>query len=122
MASIVYPIIIFIFIFGAGMTYINETNLYAVKMPETGVQSNLSQASQLNTALTETSKSSQLSSIDQMYIIGSSVVGGLMAIFTLGPLLISMGVPVGLAGWFLSPMGFVIAMWVIEMWTGRPAE
>jgi hypothetical protein len=127
MANVIYSIILFVFIFGATVTYINDpygtgVGLYDVSIPESGVQSNLSQAQQLNTALTETSKTTQMSVIDQLYIIGTSITGGLLAVFTLGPLLQSLGVPVGIAGLFISPLGIVAAFWVIEMWTGRAQE
>jgi hypothetical protein len=84
MASVVYPMILFIFIIGAGMTYINETGLDEIKVPESGVVSNLSQASGTNTALLESSKDSGLNYIEMMQLMGKTVFGGLLAIFTLG--------------------------------------
>jgi hypothetical protein len=122
MASIIYPMILFIFIFGAGMAYINETGLYEIKMPESGVQSNLSQASSTNDALLQTSKDSGLNYIEMLQLMGKTIVGGLVAIFTLGPLLTSFGIPIGLAGWLISPLGIVLVFWLVEMWMGRPAE
>ena len=122
MANVIYSIILFIFIFGATVSYINDSGMYEIKIPESGVQSDIGQAQQLNTALTETSKSTQMSAIDQLYIIGTSITGGLLAVFTLGPLLASMGVPLGLVGMLISPLGIVAAFWVIEMWTGRAQE
>lgn len=122
MANIIYSIILFVFIFGATVSYINDSGMYVIKIPESGATTDLNQAQQLNTALTETSKSTQMSAIDQLYIIGTSITGGLLAVFTLGPLLQSMGVPLGIAGLFISPLGIVAAFWVIEMWTGRAQE
>jgi hypothetical protein len=122
MASIVYPMILFIFIFGAGMTYINETQMYTVQMPESGVQSNLSQASSANDALLQTSKDSGLNYIEMLQLMGKTVFGGLLAIFTLGPLLQSFGIPIGLVGWLISPLGIVLVFWLVEMWLGRPVE
>lgn len=122
MANVIYQIILFVFIFGSAVTYINDSGMYEIKIPESGVTTDLTQAQQLNTALTETSKNSQMSVTDQLYIIGTSITGGLLAVFTLGPLLQSMGVPLGIAGLFISPLGIVAAFWVIEMWTGRSQE
>ena len=122
MANVIYSIILFIFIFGATVTYINDSGLYEMKLAESGASSSISQAQQLNTALTETSKSTSMSMIDQLYIIGTSITGGLLAVFTLGPLLQSMGVPLGMIGMLISPLGIVAAFWVIEMWTGRSQE
>jgi hypothetical protein len=122
MASIVYPLLIFIFIIGSGMTYINETGLYEIKMPESGVQSNLSQAGSTNTALLETSKASDLNYIEMLFLVGKTVFGGLVAIFTLGPLLESFGLPFGMVAWLLSPLGIVLVFWLIEMWLGRSPE
>jgi F0F1-type ATP synthase assembly protein I len=122
MANVIYSIILFIFIFGATVTYINDSGMYTIKLAESGASSDISQAQELNTALTETSKSTSLSVIDQLYIIGTSITGGLLAVFTLGPLLASMGVPLGMIGMLISPLGIVAAFWVIEMWTGRAQE
>jgi len=122
MANVIYSIILFIFIFGATVTYINDSGMYTIKLAESGASSDISQAQELNTALTETSKSISLSVIDQLYIIGTSITGGLLAVFTLGPLLASMGVPLGMIGMLISPLGIVAAFWVIEMWTGRAQE
>ena len=122
MANVIYSIILFIFIFGATVSYINGSGMYEIKIPESGAESDISQAQNLNTALTDTSKSTSMSMIDQLYIIGTSITGGLLAVFTLGPLLASMGVPLGMIGMLISPLGIVAAFWVIEMWTGRSQE
>jgi hypothetical protein len=122
MASIVYPLILFIFIFGAATTFINETGLYSAKLPESGIVSNTDQANEFNDALTKSSKDSGLNAYEQMYLMGKCVFGGIFAIFTLGPLLDSYGVPLGMQGFLLSPLGIVLVFWLIEMWLGRPAE
>jgi hypothetical protein len=122
MSNIIYPAIIFIFILGAGMTFINETGLYAMKMPETGAQSDLDQAREVNTALVETSKESGLSVVEQITLLGQCVVGGLLAILTLGPMLASFGIPDSMIIYMLSPLGFVVVFWIIELWLGRSAE
>ena len=122
MSNIIYPVIIFIFIFGAGMTFINETNLYAIKMPESGVQTNLSQAQQSNMALVQTSKDPGLSTIEQITLIANCVVGGIIAVLTLGKLLESFGIPNSIIIYMLSPLGFVLVFWIIELWLGRSAE
>jgi F0F1-type ATP synthase assembly protein I len=122
MANVIYSIILFIFIFGATVSYINDTGLYTIKLAESGAQSDIGQAQQLNTALTETSKSPSMSVTDQLYIIATSITGGLLAVFTLGPLLHSLGIPLGMIGMLISPLGIVAAFWVIELWTGRSQE
>lgn len=122
MSNIIYPAIIFIFIFGAGMTFINDTGLYSMKMPESGVQSDLTQASELNQGLIDTSKDSGLSTIEQITLIGSCFVGGIIAIFTLGPMMASFGIPTSFITYALSPLGFVVVGWIIEMWLGRSVE
>jgi hypothetical protein len=122
MANVIYTIILFVFIFGATVSYVNDSGLYKIKLAESGTSSDITQAQKLNTALTETSKSTGMSVTDQLYIIGTSITGGLLAVFTLGPLLASMGVPLGMIGMLISPLGIVAAFWVIEMWTGRSQE
>ena len=122
MSNIIYPAIIFIFILGAGMTFINESGLYTMKMPESGAQSDLAQAQEINSALVDTSKESGMSGIEQITLLGQCVFGGVLAIFTLGPMLSSFGVPGGMIVYLLSPLGFVLVFWLIEMWLGRSAE
>jgi hypothetical protein len=122
MASVVYPLILFIFIFGSGLTFINETGLYAVKMPTSGVSADISQAETLNEAMTETSKSGGMSTTEQIWLMGKCLIGGVMAIFTLGPLLQSFGIPGGMIVFLISPLPIVVSFWLIEMYLGRPAE
>lgn len=122
MASIVYPLILFIFIFGAGTTFINETGLYTQKLPTSGIVSSTDQANEFNLALTNSSKDSGLNAYEQMWLMGKCVLGGVLAIFTLGPLLASYGIPLGMIGFLLSPLGIVLVFWLVEMWLGRPAE
>lgn len=122
MSNIIYPAIIFIFLLGAGMTFINETGLYSMKMPESGAQSDLEQAREVNTALVQTSKESGMSVIEQVTLLGQCVIGGLLAILTLGPMLASFGIPDSMIIYLLSPLGFVVVFWIIELWLGRSAE
>jgi hypothetical protein len=122
MASIIYSLMLFIFIFGAGMTFMTDSGIYSMKMANQGLASNISQAQGMNTAMLESSKDSNMNYIQMLSIMGSSLVGGVMAVVTLGPLMISLGVPPNLAVFFISPLGVVLAFWLIEMWLGRPAE
>jgi len=128
MGNVIYGMIIFIFILGAGVSYFNESGLYdhidgGYNIPESGIVSpNSSQAESLNNALIETSKDSGLNYLEMLSLIGKTVFGGLVAIFTLGPLLVSLGIPIPMVAWLLSPMGIVLVFWLIEMWLGRPAE
>ena len=119
--------IIFIFLIGAGMAFINNVDgqgngLYEVSMPDSGVQSNLSMASSTNDALLQTSKTSELNYIEMLSLIGTTIFGGLMAVLTLGSLMESFHVPAPMIVWFISPLGIVLVFWLIEMWLGRPSE
>jgi len=122
MVNIIYPMILFIFIFGAGMTYINETGLYHFSMPDSGLGTQISDSQDTVMAMQETAKNPALSLIEQAFILGKCVGGGLIAIFTLGFLLENLGIPLGLVGWLLSPLGIVVVFWLVELWLGRQVE
>jgi len=122
MSSVIYPMLIFIFAFGATCAYINESGIYAERLPESGVAASLQQVNDTNRAMLDASKSSGLNQIEQLGLFGKSVLGGVIAIFTLQPLLVSMGFPIGMAGVFLSPLGIVLLFTLFEWWFGRPAE
>lgn len=121
MTSVVYQAILFIFILGAGMTFINDTGLYSPKMPTSGLVSNNTQAMQFNEAMTASSKDN-LNVAEQLWLMGSCIVGGVVAVLTLGPMLQSFGIPPSLVTWLISPLGVVLAFWMIEMWLGRSPE
>lgn len=123
MSNIIYPMIIFVFALGATIGYINETGMYAYSIPESGIESTLQSANETNQALIEsTSDTYEASLLEQLKILGSSVFAGIVAVLTLGPLLISLGIPVGMAGMLISPLGIALIFWLVEMWLGRPAE
>ena len=122
MANMVYPILIFIFAFGAAVTFINETGIYAERLPESGIESTLQQVNDTNAAMLEASKEPSFTIVEQAMIFGRSVVGGVIAIFTLGPMLAQLGFPIGTVGVILSPLGIVLLFWLFEVWMGRAQE
>lgn len=123
MANVIYLMIIFVFALGASITYINDTGLYVMKVPESGVQSDIGQAQQMNEAMLQTTDTPNgLGTWEQLKIVGHSIFGGAVAILTIGPLLMSLGIPIGMVGLLISPLGFALAAWLIEMWLGRPME
>lgn len=122
MANIIYPMILFIFIFGAWTTFINDSGMYAIKMPDSGITSQLQQANDTNQAFLETTSHPVTGYFEQLYIMGKCIFGGILALFTLGFLLQSYGIPIGLVGFLISPLGIVLVFWLIEYWLGRPAE
>jgi hypothetical protein len=128
MASVVYTLLLFIFIFGAGLTFMTESQIFClpgttcVGLGGTGVASNVTQAQQKNTEMLTASQDSGLNYVKMLQVMGSSIVGGVTALVTLGPLMMDLGVPPNLAVFFISPLGFVIVFWLIEMFLGRPAE
>ena len=122
MASIVYPLILFIFCFAAVSAGINQMGLYEYKLPTTGVTAQLDDIQEINTGMVETGKNPALLAIDQLTMFGKCIVAGLLAIVTLGPLMASYGIPASIYTMFISPLGFVILMWIGEYWLGRPTE
>jgi len=121
MASMAYPILVFIFIFGAVAGYINETGLYcnpnnidcytiphgSSVMTEGSVQELTTQAQAVNP--------SPLSYLDWIFLFIKVIAAGVTAIFTLGPLLKSFGIPVGMEGMFVSPLALIVAFWLVEI-------
>lgn len=127
MANMAYIILITVFVFGSVCGYLNDTKLYSstYTLPASNNSIGVGTVTELNSA------SSNLGSADASYftgylgwiIAGGKAVGaGILAIFTLGPLMESFGIPVGMAGMFVSPLGLVALMWVISYWTGRESE
>ena len=116
MASMAYPILVFIFIFGAVAGYVNETGLYtsvytiphgSSVMTEGSVQELTTQAQAVNP--------SPLSYLDWISLFIKVIAAGVTALFTLGPLLESFGIPSGMAGMFVSPLGIILAFWLVEI-------
>lgn len=128
MSNMIYPILLAIFVFASVTTYINDSGLYSgygVVIPTEGmspVTTQLEQVNETNRAMLGASKDSGFSVLEQFWIFGKAFVGGIIALFTLGPLLQSLGVPIGMAGMILSPLGFVFLMFLYEMFFGRSAE
>ena len=126
----IYPLMIFIFVFGAVSAYITDSCLYPLAggdcygLPSQGLEFNASDVQEINEGLLESSKSSVsgFSQFEWFYIIGKSLVGGIIAVLTLGPLLESYGIPVGMVGFIISPLGIVLAFYLAEYWLGRPSE
>jgi hypothetical protein len=54
--------------------------------------------------------------------MGQCIAGGVTAILTLGPLLISYGVPPSMAAYAISPLGIILMFWMIEWFFGRYIE
>lgn len=131
MASIVYAALLFVFLMGAGITYMNDAGFYCntnhpdtcTKLPDSGLTSDQRQANDTSQALMyEAQHPSATSTWNQIGIGFHSLFGGVMSLFTFGFLLQDMGVPVGLWGFLLSPMALVISWWAIGFWTGREPE
>jgi hypothetical protein len=128
MSNMVIPILLTIFAFGAVAGYINETGLYSGHYTIPTTNTNLSQGSVTEMHDTaERAADSNMVTTGLVYVewivIGLKSVGaGILALFTLGPLLESFGMPMGMAGMFLSPMAFVAMMYLISYITGRESE
>jgi hypothetical protein len=123
MASIVYTAILFVFIFGASLSYINETGLYSTQLPASGTSTDIERANQTQLSMQkEAENPSVLSAWNQIGIMFRAIWGGVVALFTIGFLLESFGIPAGLVGFLISPLAIILVFWLFEYWLGRPAE
>lgn len=124
MANMIYPLLIFIFVFGSVSAYITESKLYNYNLPSSGAETNVSDIQEANEAILQSSKASDtgFSNLEWYLILGKSLVGGALAVVTLGPLMESYGIPAGMAGMVVSPLGIVLAFYLAEYWLGRPSE
>jgi hypothetical protein len=123
MASIVYTAILFVFIFGAGLTYINDTGLYEQRMPDSGITTSTENANQTGQVmLHEAEHPSTFSTWNQLGMMFHAIWGGIVALFTIGFLLESFGIPPGLVGFLISPLAIIVVFWLAEYFLGRPAE
>ena len=122
MSSMVYPIILFIFIFGAVVGYVNETGLYTgYTIPADNIAMSEGSVQELQENMMS-EEASDYSYIDWILLGGKCLLAGVAAIFTLGPLLNDMGIPVGMAGMFISPLALILVFWIIEYFTGRSPD
>lgn len=128
MASIVYTAILFVFIFGAGLTYINDTRLYCIGedgicMPDSGITTSTEQANETGQAmLREANSPSTFSSWTQLGYMFHAIWGGITGLFLFSALLENFGIPGALVGFLLSPLALVVIFWLAEYFLGRPAE
>lgn len=122
MASIVYPLLLFLFIFGATATFLNSADLYEHQLPDSGLASNSSDPTELNEAMMSATDDQTSFSFRIFFLLGECIAGGILAIVTLGPLLISYGVPESMAAYAISPLGLILLFWIFEMWLGRAQE
>jgi hypothetical protein len=122
MVNIVYPLLIFVFVFGAATTFINTSGLYQHQLPNSGLAANTSQPSDFNSAIQGATSNQAAYSFQTIFLLGQVIAGGITAIITLGPLLISYGVPASMTVFLISPIGFVVVFWIIELIFGRFIE
>lgn len=122
MGSIIYHILLAIFIFASVTAYINESGLYSMNLPTSRASVQLNEVQKLNEGLSEETMNPGISMINQLSVFGKSIWAGFIALFSLGPMLESYGIPAGMAGMLISPIGFVAIFWLFEVWLGRPAE
>jgi hypothetical protein len=122
MASIVYPLLLFLFIFGAASTFLNSTGLYEHTLPTSGLNSNTTEATTFNSAIQNAASDSTSYNYQTIFMMGQCIAGGITTIVTLGPLLISYGVPESMAAYAISPLGIILLFWVVEMIFARYQE
>ena len=122
MSNVVYPLIIFLFVFAAGAVFLNATGMYTYKLPESGLSQNTSQALDYNTALKESSTDANTFNLEILWQMGAYLGAILTAILTLDKTLAAYGVPMEMILFVLAPLGVVLVFWIIEMWLGRSVE
>lgn len=117
----IYKIALAIFIFAAVSTGINDSGLMPVAIPE----SNINQMDQADVQdLTESASGdvNPLFTIGFVIIAIKSIVAGLVAIFSILPLLISWGFPLWIGMIFQAPLWFVEAVGIYQFVTGVNVE
>jgi hypothetical protein len=123
MANIVYPLLLFLFIFGAASSFINSAGLYQHNLNPSALSTNSTgSASTFNSAVQSASSNQESFSFQTIFLMGQCIAGGVTAILTLGPLLISYGVPPSMAAYAISPLGIILMFWMIEWFFGRYIE
>lgn len=120
--NIIYPMIIFVFVFGSAVTFLNDSGMYGTHIPTTGAQVSLDQAREISSSLEQSSTASGFSYTEQLSLLGKSLFGGVLAVLSLGFLLKDLGIPISLVGFLISPLGIAVAFWLVEMWLGRSVE
>lgn len=132
MANIVYPLLIFLFTFGAFTTAFNESGLYSHgKIASSGLSTDLNQSSQFNEALQTAASDQNSFSFNSIFLVLKVVGWGIVALFTIYPLIISivtalMGPPpLAICGFIFAitaPISIVSIYGIIEIVLGRFIE
>ncbi len=123
MASMAYPVLLVIFIFGAVTGFINDSGLYSgsIVLPQNDANTGVGTVTEISDNAQKIGAGST-SYLDWILIGGRSIAAGIVALFTLGPIIASYGVPLGMTGMLISPLGIIAVFWVLEYWTGRSPE
>lgn len=132
MANIVYPLLIFLFTFGAFTTAFNESGLYNHgHISTSGLNTDLNQSSEFNSALQTAASDQNSFGFNSIFLVLKVVGWGIVALFTLYPLIISlitalMGTPPIAVCLFVAaitaPISIVSIYGIIEIVLGRFIE
>jgi len=116
-----YKIILFMFVFGAVCSGINASGIFTMTIP---TQSTATVQESQITDLTNSTKGpvSPLSAVSFTMLFVGSILGGLLAVLTIIPLMMSWGVPLWVATIFQTPIWIVEVAGIYRMVTGIDIE
>jgi hypothetical protein len=116
-----YKIALSIFIFAAVCTGINDSGIFTITVPESNVNQ-MEQADVQDLTDTASGEVTGLFTIGFVIVAIKSIIAGLVAIFSILPLLTSWGVPLWIGMIFQAPLWFVEAVGIYQFVTGVNVE
>ena len=119
--NVLYQIVLFLFILGAVTQGFNEYNVFGVALPNTGLTLESDRAESLHQGALK-QPTSEFNWVEVLRTFMSVIGAGVLAVFTIIPLAIKYGVPLGLAIILQAPVTLVTIFGLWEWWMGRSVE
>lgn len=116
-----YKIALFLFIFGAVVTGINDSGLFSATLPENNIVQ-YDQATVQDLTESASGEVNPLFTIAFIQLAIKSILSGVLAIATIIPMMLAFGFPGWIALMIQGPIWFVMAVGVYEFITGNNVE
>ena len=116
-----YKVVMAVFIFGAVISGINDSGIFAYKLPETSLNTpGQAEVRELTNSTGNVENPLALASATITFL--KALSGGLLAVFTILPMLLAFGCPAWLAGIIQAPIWLIYIAGIYQMVTGNRVE
>lgn len=121
MASILYPMVLFMFCFGAFAGFVSSSGMYDLTLPVTGLVIGESEARNLQEGALQ-QPTSEFNWVEILRMFMAVIGEGLLAAFCVAPLLVAFGFPIPMAAIIGGPQAFVVIHGLWDYWLQRQPE